>query len=223
MRPWQDLTDMFNDEDIIVEMKKKYYNTYLGITTEDKKTFYGKYVGFTGGNHNFLDRYGVVTSVGMETYKKVFIPKLDKQLANNNAGRAFVVVRNPYRQNRRGISTDSHYIDALTSSAVEDGHKIAGLNNLDLVIFDILENKDKFPTLETAIGICDREDSCAISTNFAVMLNAINEDTLCYMICLFNLPIAILDTKSKTISCFVKEFSQEILDNKHLFPNYHMV
>ena len=59
MRPWQDLTDMFNDEDIIVEMKKKYYNTYLGITTEDKKTFYGKYVGFTGGNHNFYDKYGV--------------------------------------------------------------------------------------------------------------------------------------------------------------------
>ena len=223
MRPWQDLTDMFNDEDIIVEMKKKYYNTYLGITTEDKKTFYGKYVGFTGSNHNFLDRYGVVTSVGMETYKKVFIPKLDKQLANNNAGRAFVVLRNPYRQNRRGISTDSHYIDALTTSAVEDVHKMTGINNLDQVIFDILENKDKFPTLETAIDICNREDSCAISTNFAVMLNAINEDTLCYMICLFNLPIAILDTKSKTISCFVKEFSQEILDNKHLFPNYHMV
>lgn len=223
MRPWQDLTDMFNDEDIIVEMKKKYYNTYLGITTEDKKTFYGKYVGFTGSNHNFLDRYGVVTSVGMETYKKVFIPKLDKQLANNNAGRAFVVLRNPYRQNRRGISTDSHYIDALTMSAIEDVHKMTGINNLDQVIFDILENKDKFPTLETAIDICDKEDSCAISTNFAVMLNAINEDTLCYMICLFNLPIAILDTKSKTISCFVKEFSQEILDNKHLFPNYHMV
>lgn len=223
MRPWQDLTDMFNDEDIIVEMKKKYYNTYLGITTEDKKTFYGKYVGFTGGNHNFLDRYGVVTSVGMETYKKVFIPKLDKQLANNNAGRAFIVLRNPYRQNRRGISTDSHYIDVLTNSAVEDVHKMTNINNLDQVIFDILENKDKFPTLETAIDICDREDSCAISTNFAVMLNAINEDSLCYMICLFNLPIAILDTKSKTISCFVKEFSQEILDNKHLFPNYHMV
>lgn len=223
MRPWQDLTDMFNDEDIIVEMKKKYYNTYLGITTENKKTFYGKYVGFTEGNHNFLDRYGVVTSVGMETYKKVFIPKLDKQLANNNAGRAFVVLRNPFRQNRRGISTDSHYIDALTISAVEDRHKMAGINKLDHVIFDILENKDKFPTLETAIDICDKEDSCAISTNFAVMLNAINEDTLCYMICLFNLPIAILDTKSKTISCFVKEFSQEILDNKHLFPNYHMV
>ena len=223
MRPWQDLTDMFNDEDIIVEMKKKYYNTYLGITTEDKKTFYGKYVGFTGGNHNFLDKYGVVISVGMETYKKVFIPKLDKQLANNNAGRAFVVLRNPYRQNRRGISTDSHYIDALTSSAVEDVHKMTGINNLDQVIFDILENKDKFQTLETAIDICDREDSCAISTNFAVMLNAMNEDALCYVICLYNLPIAILDTKSKTISCFVKEFSQEILDNKHLFPNYHMV
>lgn len=223
MRPWQDLTDMFNDEDIIVEMKKKYYNTYLGITTEDKKTFYGKYIGFTGGNHTFYDKYGVVTSVGMETYKKVFIPKLDKQLANNNAGRAFVVLRNPYRQNRRGISTDSHYIDVLTNSAVEDVHKMTGINNLDQVIFDILENKDKFPTLETAIDICNGEDSCAISTNFAVMLNAINEDTLCYMICLFNLPIAILDTKSKTISCFVKEFSQEILDNKHLFPNYHMV
>ena len=223
MRPWQDLTDMFNDEDIIVEMKKKYYNTYLGITTEDKKTFYGKYIGFTEDNHHFYDKYGVVASVGMETYKKVFIPKLDKQLANNNAGRAFVVLRNPFRQNRRGISTDSHYIDALTSSAVEDGHKMTGINNLDHVIFDILENKDKFPTLETAINICNKEDSCAISTNFAVMLNAINEDTLCYMICLFNLPIAILDTKSKTISCFVKEFSQEILDNKHLFPNYHMV
>lgn len=223
MRPWQDLTDMFNDEDIIVEMKKKYYNTYLGITTEDKKTFYGKYIGFTGGNHNFYDKYGVVISVGMETYKKVFIPKLDKQLANNNAGRAFVVLRNPYRQNRRGISTDSHYIDALTSSAVEDHTKMTGINNLDHVIFEILENKDKFPTLETAIDICNGEDSCAISTNFAIMLNAINADTLCYMICLYNLPIAILDTKSNTISCFVKEFSQEILDNKHLFPNYHMV
>ena len=224
MKPWQELTDMFLDEDIIQEMKKKYGNTYLGITNIYGKTYYAKYIGFKDDKHLFQDKYANNIILNTETDNKVFIPKLNKQLANTHTGRACFVVRNPYRQYRRGINHESHYIAYLENIAVVNNNNGSFAGNMfDSLILDVLENKDTFPTLDTAIQMCETAYVCAISKDFAIMLNALSENEQEYMLCLYNIPIAILNVEKKTIHCHVKEFQQEITDNFKLFPNYFMV
>jgi hypothetical protein len=195
-------------------MSKKYKNTFLGIKYQDK-TFYAKFLGLDGkGIFVFRDSDGGTLRLNFDTEAEVFIPQIKRGLFTHK-DQVYYVERNPYRQYRRGINSDSHKISSL--------HKMISLRqpvvDIDPVIygsFEIQPNR----LLDTAKLICDGYSESILTRDFALTLNHFGTEgySLWYHLCFVGF------VTDNTIKVENDIFRQEILDTQRTWcPNYMVV
>lgn len=217
MNIWSNLTDLFNDNDIVNEMSKKYRNTVLALK-KDKRETYATYKGFEGF-HEFRDENDVALRLAVNTDCQVTIPIIQRGLYNTKTGAVFAS-RIPYRQYRKGLSKESIQICTLSDFAFRNGafNGNQPVNRFGILIFDVLNRKDITYKLEEALQMLSKYGSVAMTRDFGIALPHTDMvgDVALWMGCYH---IGAIDTKSKTIHVINTVFHQEVLDSMHTWCN----
>jgi len=212
---WNELTDSFNKEMAIDEMKKKYENTHLLLIKPDNDELLVTYKGFVDDFHLFKDELGVQISLRHETDCRVICVFPERRLFNHK-NMALEFIRLPHRQYRRGICKENVSIySPLRALWNGDGHAW-NINTIRDVLYPKYpENIDGVLTLlnqKTAISV-------AINDKFMLSLSFTTAKEHYYLwYC------------NKCIGYFHKDvfyikhplFTQEILDNITLFKPYRI-
>lgn len=208
MKPWQDLTDMFTDSEMIDEMSKKYKNTYLRIINDGVSSL-ALYCGFDDdGFHRFKDRHGSILKIKHETEVQIKLWNPRRGLYNTSNG-VVVFTRSPFRQFRRGINHESGKIHTLQRYILGAGHA----NLLNDLIYELFSARnDRTTPLAEAIEKVQKTNEWAINREFAVTLNHLTTDPERYS--LFYEQYYIGYVKGKEIFLEAPEFTQEILDTQ---------
>lgn len=217
-KPWQDLTDMFDSEDCIEEMSKKYKGTYLRIVAGGKK-FLAKYHGWNGNHHVFLDEHGTTLTIADETDVSVTIWMPRRGLYNTKENGAYIFVRLPWRQYRRGISKESAQVHSMNYTLLS---AVNG-NALEKVVFELADARLQADTsLDDAILKAGQYGSWAMNRQWGVTLNVQGEDANVFH--LFYEDILVADVVGHEIHIKEQAFQQEVLDDyADWAPNYKVI
>lgn len=213
MKPWQNLTDLFDTQEVNSEMVKKYKNTHLCINT-GKAEFYAVYRGYEAGYHRFKDSFEAELLISNETDCDITIPTVKQGLYNTAHG-VHYVTHNPYRQYRKGLCSDRLSCVSLRDfllGAFPD-------NNYSRVIYDVLQNQQKTLPIGDALNEASLMGMAAINQDYAITLSTENADG-------FDLYYRIYRVGSidkNTIRVDNKLFLQEIYDTKHKWCPKHEV
>ncbi len=213
---WMDLTDAIDASSSIIEMDKKYTNTYLVLQTKDGQEHVVIYKGAHDRFHHFTDVDGVTIRLTQETEHKVICVFPERKLFNS-AGMALEFIRLPNRQYRRGICKDNVKIYSPVREMVNrDGHPW-NIHTLQ----DALYATYPQTCVEAIEQLCKQEIlSIALSEKFMLSLSiehgAASRLHLFYM--------------NKLIGYFLKDtffikhlmFKQEVFDNISLFKPYRI-
>jgi len=176
MKPWQRLTDIIGDHNIIDEMSKKYKNTVLGVTDPTAKMYkpsYGWYVGISndGAYHKMRNKNGDSYQLSVDTEYEVFIPDPPRGMYNTSHGVA-QFYRKPFRQHKRGLGEGTAQIQMLSSVIIPE----MGGNYLEQLVFDVLEEADvneKFSLSENRTWeLIHNKGEIALDRTFVVALHA---------------------------------------------------
>lgn len=170
MKAWQNLTHMATDIDCVQEMKKKFYDTIMGIRTENGKTVYCKYTGYNADyKHHFYTRDDNKIILNQNTDAEVFIPDPQRGLYNTEFGVGYFH-RLPYRQHKRGLYSETAIVKLLSRNITSTFTS----NNFDETIFDILNESQQQPvSIREACKRATEKMSWAINRNFCVSLSHI--------------------------------------------------
>jgi len=103
---WNDLTDSFNKEMAIDEMRKKYENTYLILIKEDGTESIVMYKQFYDNFHYFKDELNVDIKLRHETKTRIVCIFPERRLFNTDK-MALEFIRRPHRQYKRGICKEN--------------------------------------------------------------------------------------------------------------------
>lgn len=207
---WNDLTDSFNREMAIDEMKKKYDGTVLILVKPEGGEHVVTYHGYTDKYHWFKDENGVDIRLLHDTNYKI-ICKFPERVMFNSNKLALEFVRLPSRQFRRGIYRDNMKIySPVAQNWTGDSY------NWDLgVIRDALY--PKYPrNLESAMKSLYNKEvaSIALNSKFAVSQSLTKKED-CYYVFYSRVLIGYI----QGTTFFVKHslFKQEVMDNLSVF------
>lgn len=103
---WNELTDSFNKDMAIDEMKKKYENTYLILIKEDGTESVVMYKYFSEGFHYFKDELNADIKLRHNTQARVVCMFPERRLFNTDK-MALEFIRRPHRQYKRGICKEN--------------------------------------------------------------------------------------------------------------------
>ena len=103
---WNELTDSFNKDMAIDEMRKKYENTYLILIKEDGTESLVMYKHFHDNFHYFKDELNVEIKLRHETKTRIVCTFPERRLFNADK-LALEFIRRPHRQYKRGICKDN--------------------------------------------------------------------------------------------------------------------
>jgi hypothetical protein len=215
-RAWTNLTDMFNQDDIVAEMTKKYRDTWLKLTVNNK-SFLAYYKYYEAGYHYFKDEQGGDIRLTMDTDIdiNIFMPR--RGLYNTKHGVVFFV-RNPFRQYRRGISKDS--ASATRLYYILNGHEV--YNEMPQHIWDIAKKELQEPmSLDEGLQILKEKGDVALSREFAISLNHLNDDPTTTS--LFYEDVYIGSIKDNKIKVITPILYQEVIDNSHIWGKHYTV
>ena len=103
---WNELTDSFNKDMAIDEMRKKYENTYLILIKEDGTESLVMYKQFHDNFHYFKDELNIDIKLRHETKTRIVCVFPERRLFNTDK-MALEFIRRPHRQYKRRICTDN--------------------------------------------------------------------------------------------------------------------
>lgn len=103
---WNELTDSFNKDMAIDEMRKKYENTYLILIKEDGTETLVMYKQFHDGFHYFKDELNIDIKLRHETKTRIVCTFPERRLFNADK-LALEFIRRPVRQYKRGICKEN--------------------------------------------------------------------------------------------------------------------
>ena len=103
---WNELTDSFNKDMAIDEMRKKYENTYLILIKEDGTETLVMYKNFHDGFHYFKDDLNIDIKLRHETKTRIVCTFPERRLFNADK-LALEFIRRPLRQYKRGICKEN--------------------------------------------------------------------------------------------------------------------
>lgn len=226
MNSFQKLTDMIEIKDVISEMTKKYYKTYVCIENPDTgEKMYGQYRDWDTDDKKFVFlANGGQQRLPFDTPLKVYVPKLQRGLYNLS-NHCVYVRQIPARQYRRGLSAESYKIVSLYQYIFGNG----GGNDFFSYCVDVLSTPQKNYTVDEAeqmlVGHNDSGKpipSVAINRDFALTHSSTGislEDG--YDLWYHASFVGKVFPDNKVIKVHNPVFFQEILDTqKSWCPNY---
>lgn len=212
---WMDLTDAIDNPSSIVEMAKKYNNTYLVLISNGKENIVF-YKGTQDGLHLFSDIAGVTIKLAQDTAHQLVCVFPERKLFNHK-GIALEFIRLSNRQYRRGICKDNTRIYSPVRVLFGgDGHQW----NME-TLQDALHST--YPAnAEEALNELHRNTAISIALSERFMLSLSLEQKYPHRFILFYM--------NKIIGYFEKDvffikhplFKQEVLDNLTLFKPYRI-
>jgi hypothetical protein len=223
MKQWQNLTDMFKENDIRDEMVKKYKNTVLGIVLDDDKTVYMNFVGYDNENlFCFVNELGLKSKLALDTLFQIFIPNPEKGLYNSKDGILFFE-RKPLRQWKRGLNKDNANIICLERQVMYNEIIGKGWTNQFEKYWQYVTQKDNNEpiSLNRALDLCKTDaNSWAINRTYGVMAHPSKPEG--FILMHHNHHVGeIVDNE---ILVENKIFKQEILDTQTSWcPNYKVI
>ena len=212
---WNELTDSFNKDMAIDEMRKKYENTHLVMIQPDGRENLVTYKGFADGFHFFKDELGVDLKLRHETNVRIACVFPERRLFNTDK-MALEFIRLPHRQYRRGICKDNVKIySPVRQLWSTDGHPWT-LPTLRAALYP------KYPS-------CADEAIKELSNNKCISM-ALNEKFMLSLSFTTKKDYLYLWYCNKCIGYFHKDvfkiehklFTQEVLDNAALFKPYRI-
>jgi hypothetical protein len=213
MRNWQNLTHLFDQEEICEEMKKKYQGSILGITIPSGKTVYAVYQRFMDGFHLFKDMDGVTLRLEHNTDCNVFIAFPEKGLYNTPTGMVYFR-RLPYRQYRKGITEENSCASDVLIEILTGGRAYNGvMKNVKHIL------EAQYPIhIDAALEMLQGMPSVALNRDFGFS-HPYTEDKHFFLYYLNNV-IGFVRDKEIVIKNHV--FFQEVLDAR-CFADYKIV
>ena len=212
---WNDLTDSFNKEMAIDEMRKKYLDTYLILQQKDGKEIPVLYRGFSDGYHWFRDELETGLRLRHETSTNV-ICRFPERCLFNSGKMAYEFIRRPNRQNRRGICKDnaSIYSPVARIWGAETQHFSIGLikDALFPVYPSCCEEAVKALFSESVISI-------ALTPKFMLTQSLTTKKDELYLF-YSNVLIGVFNNDTFTIKHPL--FKQEVLDNINVFKPFRI-
>ena len=212
---WNELTDAFNRDMAIDEMRKKYEHTYLVLSTPEGNETVVRYNGYNDGFHQFNDEFDMHIRLKHETQYKVACKFPERCLFNHNH-LALEFVRKPLRQYKRGICKDNIHI----YSPVRDIWSMDGRTWTHKTIKDALF--PQYPeNCEEAIKLLESRSviSIALNSKFMLSLSISNNPKVFY---LYYCNVLIGEFEDGCFKVKHPLFKQEIMDNMCLFKPYRI-
>ena len=216
MNVWNNLTDSFNKEMAIEEMRRKYENTYLVLIDVNGKEIVANYRGFNEGFHVFRDSLDTPLRLRHDTKYDV-VCKFPERCLFNHKQVALEFIRKPQRQYMRGICKNN----VLIYSPVYSLWRSDQVYNWNIeTIQDAL-----YPTYpescEEAIKLLDGRQVVSIALNSKFMMSlSFTGDKKAYYLFYCNVPIGCFVDDVFTIHH--KLFKQEVLDSIQIFKPYRV-
>ena len=220
MKQWQNLTDMFkDDDDVSEEMIKKYKNTILGIKTPTV-TVFATFVGFAdNGMFLFKTKEQHTIKLSKDTEAEIFIPNPEKGLYNSPKGALFFQ-RHPKRQWKRGLNGEntqifSVHIDFIPNTMLGNGNSF----NYNWP-FVLEEEGTKLLSMEEAKKQADSVGSAAINRTYGLVAHPTEQSG--YVLLHNRYQIGVVQDNKIKIENNI--FRQEVLDTqKSWCPNYEVL
>jgi len=212
---WNELTDSFNKDMAIDEMRKKYENTHLILINPDESETIVIYKGYSEGFHYFKDELNVDIKLRHETKTRLVCAFPERRLFNME-NQALEFIRLPLRQYRRGICKDNVRIySPLRALYSKDGHPWT-IKHLKQALYpqypqNVSEALDKLAKREVL--------SIALNEKFMLSLSFTNKPDHIYV---WYCNVCIGYFYKNTFTIEHKLFVQEVLDNVSLFKPYKM-
>jgi hypothetical protein len=212
---WNELTDSFNKDMAIDEMRKKYENTYLILIKEDGTETLVMYKQFHDGFHYFKDELNIDIKLRHETKTRIVCAFPERRLFNADK-LALEFIRRPVRQYKRGICKENVSIySPIRHLWGQENHPWTP-KTIQQALYPVYPASAK-----EAIEKLNNKECVSIALNDKFMLSlsitrGYNGFYLWYC--------------NKCIGTFHKEvfkiehklFTQEVLDNITLFKPYHI-
>jgi len=220
MKPWQRLTDIKGEQNILDEMYKKYKGTILGISDPEDPTFKPKYGYYNGTDtdqqfHYLKDQTGDRMSLSVDTNYEVFIPDPPRGMYNTING-AVLFYRKPFRQHKRGLGDGTAMIERLHGTIAPAIQR----NWFESYIFDVLYDQQiRGRTIEKCFEMADEFGSAAVNREFAISLHTQKESG--YQLYYENRLLG--DITKDEILLGNGLFYQEIIDRQHTWCPNHKV
>lgn len=217
-KPWQDLTDMFDQGQCIDEMVKKYKGTYLRISTPNSR-FLAQYQGWNGDKHIFYDSNNQAISLAVDTEYNVSIWMPRRGLYNTTRKGMHLLLRLPFRQFRRGVSKESAI--ATPMNLLMLGSQPS--NALENQVYDIADRRLQLEvTLDEAIDKAKQFGSWAINRSFGVILNFFDKEEDTYILMYEDIPVARVVGHEIRVS--ESMFKQELIEDVQAWaPTYTVI
>lgn len=213
---WNELTDSFNKEMAIDEMKKKYEGTYLILIKEDGSEEVVRYLGYDGDYHNFKDSLNISLRVKHETKCQIVCSFPERRLFNTRKV-ALEFVRMPTRQYKRGINKENcHIYSPIRKIWSGDGHPWDH-NLIKEALYPWYPADCKH-----AISLLEKGEvaSIALDERFMLSLSIVKKDKKSFHLWYSNCIIGQYENETFTVKH--KLFTQEVMDNLKLFQPYRV-
>lgn len=212
---WNELTDAFNKEMAIDEMRKKYEHTYLVLCQPNGRETVVHYQGYADNYHHFKDENNVPLKLRHETDYKI-VCKFPERCLFNTTNQALEFIRKPHRQYKRGICKENIQIySPVRYMWSKDVHPWTHATIVQAL----------YPTYpescEVAINQLDSREVLSVALNPKFMITlpiTINKE----MYHLFYCNVLIGEFLNGVFKIHHPLFKQEVLDNMHLFKPYRI-
>ncbi len=212
---WNELTDSFNKDMAIDEMRKKYENTYLILIKEDGTETVVMYKQFHDNFHYFKDELNIDIKLRHETKTRIVCAFPERRLFNTD-NLALEFIRRPVRQYKRGICKENVSIYSPIRHLWGQENHLWTLKTVQQALYPVYPASAK-----EAIEKLNNKKCVSIALNDKFMLSlsitrGYNGFYLWYC--------------NKCIGTFQKDvfkiehklFTQEVLDNITLFKPYQI-
>ena len=220
MSIWSKLTDS-EDGTVNQEMVKKYKGTWVGIKYENYPTVYGIYRGVNDEGFHTIDTKKGVVKLAQNTDADVFVPQLEAGYYETENSVCYLR-RNPYRQYRRGLSTESIFVEKMGDSIYNGFIKIS--NKFDTCIEEVLTHiNTKDVQLNAAIETLNAKNKLVqrLNRDFMISLNHHENTADTYSLWTGRCLVGFVDNKSRVINLVNDIFKQELADNYYsICPTY---
>lgn len=212
---WNELTDSFNKDMAIDEMRKKYENTYLILIKEDGTETIVMYKQFHDGFHYFKDELNIDIKLRHETKTRIVCAFPERRLFNTDK-LALEFIRRPIRQYKRGICKENVSIYSPIRHLWGQENYPWTPKTIQQALYPVYPASAK-----EAIEKLNNKEYVSIALNDKFMLS---------LSITHGYPGFYLWYCNKCIGTFYKDvfkiehklFTQEVLDNITLFKPYHI-
>lgn len=212
---WNELTDSFNKDMAIDEMRKKYENTYLILIKEDGTETLVMYKQFHDGFHYFKDELNISIKLRHETKTRIVCAFPERRLFNTDKI-ALEFIRRPVRQYKRGICKENVSIySPIRHLWGQENHPWTS-KTLQQALYPVYPASAK-----EAIEKLNNKECVSIALNDKFMVSlSITRGYTGFYLWYCNKCIGTFQKDVFTIEH--KLFTQEVLDNITLFKPYHI-